>query len=281
MLDVAWGTTAGTVYAVRGDTGAALPNFPVALGRAAAVRPALRAFTFGEGGEGGRGTTVLAAGCADGFVALVALPTGCVDRVDLGDARPSAMFLGDFSARGGLELLVASGTGHAHLLATDALFHPLQAWHARAKGPGVQHVAREWLGAHFSVSGSGERLVEEVQGGADVTLRFDITDERKPTLQGRAYAVRVQLDAVVLLSRTYTAPGRYEEVAALPEGAARGRHLLTLRMRNELGQESGDAMAVTLEPRTERVVRWLVLLPLALLFALLMLVREAPDLLPQ
>ena len=51
-------------------------------------------------------------------------------------------------------------------------------------------------------------------------------------------------------------------------------------MRNELGQESGDYLSVTVQPRTERVVRWLVLVPLVALFALLRLAKEAPDLLP-
>ena len=264
------------VYAVRGDTGEALANFPVSLGRAAQVHTPLRMFFYGLS------RSVLVAACTDGYLAFIALPTACLDRIDLAQPLGAAFYLGDFSQRGGLELLVPSAAGQAYLVATDAVFHPVQAWHGRAKGSGVHHAAAGWLGAYFAAANlGGERLMEQEISGRDIVIKIDIVDERKQTLQGRSYAVRVQLDSKVLLDRTYSAPGRYEESVALDEGTERGAHMLTLRMRNELGQECGDAMYVTVEPRTERVVRWLVLLPLVALFLLLMLVREAPDLLPQ
>lgn len=275
VLDVAWGTAAGLVYAVRGDTGQLLPNFPVALGASAAVYAPLRPFTY-------MGTRALVAPCMDGYLAFISLPSACVDRIDLAEPLAAPLFLGDLSQRGALEMLATSVAGHAYLVRTNALFHPAQAWHARAKGSGVQHEALAWHGVHFAqyTLGGGRVMAEEVSG-THVTLHFDIVDARKPTLKGRSYAVRVQLDSHVLLERTYSSPGRQSDEVALPDMIGAGAHLLTIRMRNELGQESGDYMHVHVQPRTERVVRWLLLLPLALLFVLLRLVRESPDLLPQ
>lgn len=79
VLDVAWGTTAGVVYAVHGDTGQSLANFPVALGRAAAIHAPLRTVVYGVFGT----TKALVAPCADGYLAFIGLPTACIDRVDL------------------------------------------------------------------------------------------------------------------------------------------------------------------------------------------------------
>eukprot|EP00741_Cyanophora_paradoxa_P017524 tig00020996_g16928.t1 len=263
VLDVVVGTDSGVLWAMSGDDGRDLPHFPLRTeDRILAPAALLRL-----GAAAGPGYHVVVPSF-DGHVYVAHGPTGCVQRVDLGENSYSLVLADELRAGSGkLALLVSTMNGVLYAFGTNTPFHPLKAIPAQGFGR-TGFVAREgYLGVHVLPQ---SRRYRDLFGRSFV-LWFEITDERKPTARERAaYTVRARLAGRrVLATATFSSPGVHS--IEIPVPSTRSRTTLVLEMVNEQGLHFSDAVPVSLNLYFYRTLKYALLVPFLLASLVLLL----------
>lgn len=110
----------------KGTDGKLVDNYPVKLkGRIMSQLLLLDAER-----DGGKGMHIVVHSL-DGHVYIIEGPSGCSDKIDIGEPSFSMVLADDLTGNGLVDLLVTTKSGNIYCLGTSISFHPSQAWYAR------------------------------------------------------------------------------------------------------------------------------------------------------
>eukprot|EP00668_Euglena_longa_P003228 GGOE01003776.1.p1 GENE.GGOE01003776.1~~GGOE01003776.1.p1 ORF type:complete len:951 (+),score=255.61 GGOE01003776.1:33-2885(+) len=271
-LDIVVGTSTGHVWALLGKTGDTLDNFPVKTG-GPIYSPALLINLNNTDNKGDHDAhhpagLHIVLPSHDGHLYIIDGRSACIDRIDLGENSYSMVLADDLSGNGYMDLVVTTMNGNVYLLNTETKFHPLKAWTSQSQGLNGFTAKEGYVGIMISPESRVHRDVV----GDHFKVMFEIVDLRKHQRHDfhQKYHVKVTIGrGVPILSKTYYRPSRYVEIVRTPPERLQGTLYVT--MRNEFGQMYEDSMPISFNLRFYNTIRWLVLLPFAMLAVVLML----------
>ena len=269
VLDVLLGTSTGQLWAFRGDTGAVLPRFPFKTnGRLIAPVTVLsqpdHALTAA--------LPLILFPSFDGHLYIVNA-AGCLQSVDVGEHVYAAVLADAVLGSRYLDLLLSTMSGNMFLLHTDIAFHPLL---ARTSSTSGQVDPMDYHGVFFTA----QTRQQQHHRGRHLSVSFRIVDRRyaarhapgsPPSFLTPKYNVSISLGSRIVYSHWHYRPGEYRVSVSAGE-QVQAAALLRLRMVNEHRQLFEDSVVVSVNLHWYRLVKWLMLLPvagMALLFRLL------------
>jgi len=210
----------------------------------------------------------------DGHVYIVDGKTACASRLDVGEHIASMPVADDLDGDGSLDLVIGTMNGQVMMLDTNAPYHPLFAW-----GQMPRHRLNGFTvgeqGVFFAHEGGVYGGMRVARGGREVSVTFHVVDYRRHQ-QGRVYRVAIgrgsnrgtEDGARPLFEETYTQPGTYTALLQLPRPE---RLVLVVSMTNEHGQYFEDALSLSVNEEYHKYIKYLLLLPAAVLAAPLLL----------
>uniref|UniRef100_A0A7S0RKX6 DEX1 C-terminal domain-containing protein n=1 Tax=Chlamydomonas leiostraca TaxID=1034604 RepID=A0A7S0RKX6_9CHLO len=283
-LEIVFGTSSGHIYAVSGSTGLDAKNFPFRThGRVQAPVLITRLL------DGPAQHLIVMS--FDGYLYLVDGMTACADTVDIGETSYSQVLAEDLDGNGRLELVVATMNGAVYALETPAEYSPLKAWPAQVMG-GNGMVARHDLVGIYATQAS--RAPRDVAGDRlAVTVR--VVDKRgvfapNGTLlhaSAGPYNISVVLKGVgvremnaghspvIGVADTVKAPGTY--TLELPCPRTRSTATIRVEMSDGHGLTLFDEFSLSFHLHFHKLLKWLVALPMAIMVAILFLVKKEED----
>lgn len=256
----------------------------------------------------------------DGYVYIVNGATGCSNKVDIGEHSYSMVLVDDVLGNGKLDLLVTTMSGNVFCFSTDAPYHPMRAWTSEGQGRnGFTHAAgyhgiaaseetrghRDVIGKTFPfefeiTDNRAQRLDEKTTNektnknknknknnidamdsdatGEESNTGRNIGDAGVNTNSNNRYHVSLKHGNQVLFSASYEEAGVYIEqvpTLSIPMTAR-----LSLEMTNEHQQLFTDRFTLSFNLGFYKLIKWLLVLPFALLCFLLIFVKSLKTQLP-
>jgi hypothetical protein len=210
----------------------------------------------------------------DGHVYILDPMGSCADRIDVGEHIYSMPLVDDVTGDGELDLVISTFNGQVLVVGTGVPYHPLNAWTSfpKHRTNGFTHGR---MGISMPASARGELLHADVRGNKNLSISFDIWDDRnEAALTNRAYKVRITKGTnkiAPIYEGTFDRPGRHTvSVHMLPPESV----TLVLGMTNEHGQYYEDAVAVSLNTRFYVWFKYMIMGPLVVLSLPLLLARK-------
>lgn len=235
--DVVTGTSAGHVWALRGDSGAVHAAFPVRLGGRVNVRPALLDLVQALDVPFTVALSIVVP-ALDGYLYVIHGRTACTEAIDIVESVFAQPVVADASGSGHAALVLAGLSGVVQALETTG-------------GTGLRS------GVYF-VKSTGSFI------GSSVRVSFDIVDETAERMP-RSYRVRLSHGgSLELATMDFTSPGR-KTVHIETVLHRRGSALLVLDMQRSDGALSRDEWGVEFHAGSERIIKWILLVPFLLL----------------
>jgi len=272
-VDVVICTLEGAIYALHGNTGAVLSNFPV-FAEGAITAPALLLNLNRTASIDRNEGLHIVVHAADGFLYIVSGTTGCYEIVDIGGESRAMVLADDLTGRGTMNLVVVTTSGHVVVLDTDCPYHPLRAWPRRFKSVNCATANENFVGVFVAQESRDHRDVR----GDRFKLMVTIVDRRLRRELG-IYTI-----AIFVGSREILAVSRFIEprTVSLELHSPINRLYGTVRvvMSTNDGLLFEDSVTMSFNVNYLETVKFLVLIPFLLVCGALWFVRKDHELRP-
>ncbi|RNF07421.1 putative FG-GAP repeat protein [Trypanosoma conorhini] len=259
-IDLAFGTTAGLLYAVRGRDGVPLPHFPVAT-EGPILAPPLPVNlnnTLPSQQRGPEGLHLVVPS-HDGVLYIVSGTTGCVDGIDINEKSSTMVLADDLTGNGKLDLVVSTLSGSVMVFETPATFHPLKAWTSRVKSTNGFTASEGYVGVFIHPS---SRVSRDIRGDHFVVL-VTIYDKRRVDAARRRYGLTITIGPRVLVHQhVYGAPGTYSIPLRAPLERMYASLAVVMTLPN--GQSYEDSLALSFNMHFLESIKFAFLIPFLL-----------------
>ena len=264
VVDVVFGTTAGLIYALRGDSGAALPTFPIVTG-GAIVAPALLINLNGMIVSKGVDIVVPA---HDGRLYLVRETSGCVETIDLDEKSSSMVLAADITGNGVMDLLVTTINGGVYVFETATPYTPTNAWPSKTKGVNGASASGNYVGVFIEPA---FRRPRDIQGDT-MPLQITIVDHRKGVALPR-YVVDIVVGTRIRLHhQVFSKPGTYTLKVRAPLERMYSSLNVVLTLPN--GQVFTDSIALSFNMHFMDAIKYTLVIPFLAVSLALVLVHK-------
>jgi outer membrane protein assembly factor BamB len=278
IVDLVVVTVVGHVYALSGETGKVLPNFPFRLNGVATSAPILLPIAQFGGkipwSSSFNGLTIVVHG-ADGHVYLIHAKSGCTTKIDIGESSHGMILSDDLTSNGFIDLLITTSEGHAYCISTGApmITSTASSWKSK-RGGRNSFTSGTWQGVRVNEI---TRLRHHVSGNT-FHFSFEIVDERPVRGINAHYKVKLWNGSNLWFSKSYTYKGIYSE--SIPTPSDIGTSTLRLEVVNEHGQAFFDSWNVGFNLRWYRTLKWLLALPVVFMALAILFAKDVTQFLP-
>ncbi|KAL0491966.1 outer membrane protein assembly factor BamB [Acrasis kona] len=248
ILDLIIGTNSGAIFAVSGSDGKDIEHFPIKTGHSIHSQATLLKMD--------QGMMTIIVPSFDGFVYMIDGPTGCIDKIDIGENSYSQVLVSDLNHDGKLELLVTTMNGNVYNLGTQVPYHPMKVREHHG------YLTRdEYHGIHATLGSRGFRDVI----GSKMSVEFEIVDNRKmPSHVPRSYQVDIKVrskgQTADAFTKRYEKPGTYVAIVDVPSKPFSSASV-SIVMKNDRGQLFKDSFSVTLNSGFLNLFKWIIVIP--------------------
>ncbi|CAN6291272.1 unnamed protein product [Urochloa humidicola] len=266
-------TVSGNIYVLSGKDGSKIQPFPYrAHGR---IMSPVLLLDMSKHGENAKGLT-LATTSFDGYLYLIEGSSGCADVVDIGETSYTMVLADNVDGGDDLDLIVTTMNGNVFCFSTPSPHHPLKEW--RSSNQGRNNAAYQYNREGIYVK-HGSRTFRDEEG-KNFWLEFEIVDKyRVPYGNQAPYNVTVTLlvpgnyqgDRRIVVSSVYHEPGKQRMM--LPTVPVRTTGTVLVEMVDKNGLYFSDEFSLTFHMHYYKLLKWLVLLPMLGMFAVLVILR--------
>ncbi|CUG93509.1 membrane-associated protein, putative [Bodo saltans] len=272
-LDLVVSTSAGGIYAIEGRHGGILKHFPI-LTHGPVIAPSLLLNLNNSNPpaipETSKGLHIIVPS-HDGHLYIISGPTGCYERIDIGEKSSSMVLADDLTNNGMLDLVVSTLSGSVLAYSTDTPFHPLKQWGSRIKALNGGTASEGHIGVFIAPESRQPRDIR----GDRFQLLVTIVDSRPNS--HRSFNPRYVL-TVLIGTRVIVFQGIFFEAKSyalelhspLERVYANVRVVLSL----ENGQHFEDMVALSFNMHFLETIKFLLLGPFLLVVLALSFVRK-------
>ena len=245
-LDIVFGLSTSLVWALDGESGAVLDNFPFYTGGKILAPVVLSDLRDNVGRVAvGKSTPHVIVPSLDGFLYIIDGTSGCANMIDFSEHSYAAVLVDDINNDGLLELIFSSMNGNIYAVRTKAPFHPLLSW----TNGGMVTYRKDFHGV---------LLMEETRKynqvvGQYVKVEFEIVDKRM-SLLNKVYRISLFTGSTasttcLVCGKTFSIPGKYVEYLDLKGDLISYKKVLVfVVMTNEHNQRFEDSAIIMYNP---------------------------------
>lgn len=287
-LEIVVGSASGHIWALAGDTGEDVKNFPYRTHGKVNAPVLITRLAAGLSQQ-------LAVMSFDGHLYIVDGRTGCADKIDIGESSYSMVLADDLDGNGRMDLVVATMNGVVYCFETPADYHPLKAWPQQVQGVNGMVARHDYYGVYATASSRRPRDI----AGDKLAIKIEVVDKRpfvwsngtRLGAKSGPYNVSIVLKGVgvqemgqgptpvIGVADKMDKPGSY--VLEVPCPRTRTTATLHVEMQDAHGMVFVDEFPLSFHMHFHKLLKWFITLPLALMVALvLMIKRDAPEDLP-
>ncbi len=242
-LDVVLATDAGFVWAVNGNTGKLLENFPVKMKGRARSQPLITEIGPPVGPT--RVSIAIVLHASDGFVYVISA-NGCADKIDIGESSRSMVLADDVTGEGLNDLIVATSSGVVHVIETHVSANAFNRWPSQFKQlNGFSHLAQ-------GIAVLDREHFSEITG-TSFPLRIQIRAKRT-----QIYHVVVRIGNTVL-HNSLLGDGVHTIQVDAPHTQMHA--LLHIQATNDNGQLFEDTLAISFNYSFQFALKWFLIGP--------------------
>ncbi|EPS65433.1 hypothetical protein M569_09343, partial [Genlisea aurea] len=270
--DVVVPTISGNIYVLNGKDGSIVRPYPYRThGR---VMNQVLLVDLNKRGEG-KGLTIITTSF-DGYLYLIDGPTSCADVVDIGETSYSMVLADNVDGGDDLDLVVTTMNGNVFCFSTPSPHHPLKTWRSQTQGRNNVASRYDRQGIYFTPSSRGFRDEE----GKNFWVEFEIVDKyRFPSGLQAPYNVTVSLlvpgnyqgERTIRRNEIIERPGIHR--TKLPTVRVRTAGSVVVEMVDRNGIHFGDEFSLTFHMHYYKLLKWLLVLPMLGVFAVLVIMR--------
>ncbi|XP_076944158.1 protein DEFECTIVE IN EXINE FORMATION 1-like [Bidens hawaiensis] len=271
--DVVVPTISGNIYVLSGKDGSFVRPYPYRThGR---VMNQVLLVDLSKRREKKKGLTIVTTSF-DGYLYLIDGPTSCADVVDIGETSYSMVLADNVDGGDDLDLIVTTMNGNVFCFSTPAPHHPLKAW--RSHNQGRNNVAARVDREGVYVTPSSRTFRDEE--GKHFWVDIEIVDKhRVPSGYQAPYNVTTSLlvpgnyqgERTIKSSQIYDKPGKYR--IKLPTVGVRTTGTVVVEMTDKNGLYFSDEFSLTFHLHYYKLLKWLLVLPMIGMFAVLVIFR--------
>ncbi|XP_071723055.1 protein DEFECTIVE IN EXINE FORMATION 1 [Rutidosis leptorrhynchoides] len=271
--DVVVPTISGNIYVLSGKDGSFVRPYPYRThGR---VMNQVLLVDLSKRKEKKKGLTIVTTSF-DGYLYLIDGPTSCADVVDIGETSYSMVLADNVDGGDDLDLIVTTMNGNVFCFSTPAAHHPLKAW--RSHNQGRNNIAARIDREGIYVTPSSRTFRDEE--GKNFWVEIEIVDKhRVPSGSQGPYNVTTSLlvpgnyqgERTIKSSQMYDKPGKYR--MKLPTVGVRTTGTVIVEMTDKNGLHFSDEFSLTFHLHYYKLLKWLLVLPMLGMFAVLVIFR--------
>nr|XP_043620532.1 protein DEFECTIVE IN EXINE FORMATION 1 [Erigeron canadensis] len=271
--DVVVPTISGNIYVLSGKDGSFVRPYPYRThGR---VMNQVLLVDLAKRNEKKKGLTIVTTSF-DGYLYLIDGPTSCADVVDIGETSYSMVLADNVDGGDDLDLIVTTMNGNVFCFSTPAPHHPLKAWRSHNQGRNNVAARVDREGVYVTPSSRAFRDEE----GKNFWVEIEIVDKhRVPSGSQGPYNVTTSLlvpgnyqgNRTIKSYNVYDKPGKYR--MKLPTVGVRTTGTVLVEMTDKNGLHFSDEFSLTFHLHYYKLLKWLLVLPMMGMFAVLVIFR--------
>ncbi|KAL5809167.1 hypothetical protein ACOSQ3_029858 [Xanthoceras sorbifolium] len=266
-------TLSGNIYVLSGKDGSKVRPYPYRThGR---VMNQVLLVDLSKRGEKSKGLTLVTTSF-DGYLYLIDGPTSCADVVDIGETSYSMVLADNVDGGDDLDLIVTTMNGNVFCFSTPAPHHPLKAW--RSTNQGRNNVANRYNREGVYVTHPSRAFRDEE--GKNFWVEIEIVDKhRYPSGNQAPYNVTTTLlvpgnyqgERMIKQNQNFERPGKYR--IKIPTVGVRTTGTVLVEMVDKNGLYFSDEFSLTFHMYYYKLLKWLLVLPMLGMFAVLVILR--------
>ncbi|KAI3771296.1 hypothetical protein L6452_02458 [Arctium lappa] len=271
--DVVVPTISGNIYVLSGKDGSFVRPYPYRThGR---VMNQVLLVDLAKRREKKKGLTIVTTSF-DGYLYLIDGPTSCADVVDIGETSYSMVLADNVDGGDDLDLIVTTMNGNVLCFSTPAPHHPLKAWRSHNQGRNNVAARVDREGVYVTPSSRAFRDEE----GKNFWVEIEIVDKhRVPSGSQGPYNVTTSLlvpgnyqgDRTIKRNQVFDKPGKYR--MKLPTVGVRTTGTVVVEMTDKNKLHFSDEFSLTFHMHYYKLLKWLLVLPMMGMFAVLVILR--------
>lgn len=271
--DVVVPTISGNIYVLSGKDGLLVRPYPYRThGR---VMNQVLLVDLNKHGEKKKGLTLVTTSF-DGYLYLIDGPTSCADVVDIGETSYSMVLAENVDGGDDLDLIVTTMNGNVFCFSTPAPHHPLKAW--KSSYQGRNNVAIRYNREGIYVPHPSRAFRDEE--GKSFWVEIEIVDRyRVPSGSQAPYNVTATLlvpgnyqgERRIKQTQIFDRPGKHR--MKLPTVGVRTTGTVLVEMVDKNGLYFSDDFSLTFHMYYYKLLKWLLILPMLGMFAVLVVLR--------
>lgn len=271
--DVVVPTVSGNIYVLSGKDGSYVRPYPYRThGR---VMNQVLLVDLGKRREKKKGLTIVTTSF-DGYLYLIDGPSSCADVVDIGETSYSMVLADNVDGGDDLDLIVTTMNGNVFCFSTPSPHHPLKAW--RSHNQGRNNVAARVDREGVYVTPSSRTFRDEE--GKNFWVEIEIVDKhRVPSGSQGPYNVTTSLlvpgnyqgERTIKKNEVFEKAGKYR--LKLPTVGVRTTGTVVVEMTDKNGLYFSDEFSLTFHLHYYKLLKWLLVLPMIGMFAVLVIFR--------
>nr|GMD44991.1 protein defective in exine formation 1 [Ipomoea batatas] len=271
--DVVVPTLSGNIYVLSGKDGSIVRPYPYRThGR---VMSQVLLVDLSKRGEKKKGLTIVTTSF-DGYLYLIDGQTSCADVVDIGETSYSMVLADNVDGGDDLDLIVTTMNGNVFCFSTPSPHHPLKAW--RSPNQGRNNAAYRYNREGIYVTPSSRAFRDEE--GKNFWVEIEIVDKhRVPSGSQAPYNVTVNLlvpgnyqgERTIKHNQIIETPGKHR--IKLPTVGVRTGGTVVVEMVDKNGLYFSDDFSITFHMYYYKLLKWLLVLPMLGMFAVLVILR--------
>ncbi|KAK0584542.1 hypothetical protein LWI29_014857 [Acer saccharum] len=266
-------TLSGNIYVLSGKDGSKVRPYPYRThGR---VMNQVLLVDLSKRGEKSKGLTLVTTSF-DGYLYLIDGQTSCADVVDIGETSYSTVLADNVDGGDDLDLIVTTMNGNVFCFSTPAPYHPLKAW--RSTNQGRNNVANRYNREGVYVTHPSRAFRDEE--GKNFWVEIEIVDKhRYPSGYQAPYNVTTTLlvpgnyqgERIIRQNKIFERPGKYR--FKIPTVGVRTTGTVLVEMVDKNGLYFSDEFSLTFHMYYYKLLKWLLVLPMLGMFAVLVILR--------
>lgn len=271
--DVVVPTISGNIYVLSGKDGSFVRPYPYRThGR---VMNQVLLIDLAKRREKKKGLTIVTTSF-DGYLYLIDGPTSCADVVDIGETSYSMVLADNVDGGDDLDLIVTTMNGNVLCFSTPAPHHPLKAWRSHNQGRNNVAARVDREGVYVTPSSRAFRDEE----GKNFWVEIEIVDKhRVPSGSQGPYNVTTSLlvpgnyqgERTIKRNQVFDKPGKYR--IKLPTVGVRTTGTVVVEMTDKNKLHFSDEFSLTFHLHYYKLLKWLLVLPMMGMFAVLVILR--------
>ena len=259
LLDIAFGTTSGHIWALKGTDGTVFNYFPFRTGQrivAPVVLSDLKNLSTiaMEKKEGLRRSLHIIVPSLDGYIYIIDTISGCTNKVDITEHVYAMIVVDDINNDGYMDLIIGTMNGNIYSIKTEGSYHPLKT--SQQIGLGKNHFTYrdQYHGIYFTEDTVNLNQVL----GQYVELSFEIVDNRMKYIDENtskssrikpSYKISIYIGSrstfnknLKLIKTYYEGNKQYTEYIDMQDVEEENEPVVYIRMENEHGEIFFDSM---------------------------------------